>query len=107
MPQDDWGRCCEKTLDSTTFKRHSKSPDFGDGLGHTQPGPGKDERHPLLFNKVTIQYFDFEYNNALLLLVFVRYRLSGHAFLWRATNSNHSPGMLGAIYVDNRLQQQI
>ena len=43
VPQDDWGRCCGKTLDSTTFKRHSKLPDFGDGLGHTEPGPGKDE----------------------------------------------------------------
>ena len=86
MPRDDWGRCCEKTLDSTTFKRHSKSPDFGDGLGHTQPGPGKDEKHPVLFNTVTIQYsFNLDestdVSNALLLLVFVRYRLSGHAFL--------------------------
>src|SRR4029434_1658156 len=46
----------EKTLDSTTFKRHSKSSDFGDSLGHTQPGPGNDDKQPVLFNTVTIQY---------------------------------------------------
>ena len=51
--------------------------------------------------------------NAALLLAFVRYHYSGrdstrgHGFLWIAPNSNHCPGMLGAIYVDNRLQPHI
>ena len=82
MPQDDWGSCCENNLDSSTIKQHNKSPDFGDGLGHTQPGHGKDERYPVLFNTVTLQYsFNLDestdVSNALLLLVFVRYRWSG------------------------------
>src|SRR4029434_9688366 len=62
----------KETLDSTTFKRHSKSPDFGDGLGNTEPGPGKDERYPVLFNSDE----STDVSNATLLLVFARYRWS-------------------------------
>ena len=59
----------KETLDSATFKRHNKS---GDGLGNTEPGPGKDERYPAFFN--TDEWTDV--SNAALLLVFARYRWS-------------------------------
>src|SRR4029434_5239745 len=62
----------KETLDRTTFKRHNKSPDFGDGLGNTEPGPGKDERYPVLFNSDGSP----DVSTALLLLVVARYRWS-------------------------------